>query len=814
MKKRSETIGNSVNQLSPIIENALKEDYFEDVANKESRWKSDDDLEEYPSDYFQKHSVERVHSSQQPAEKPALTKGMKVDNIVKRLSMERISSPPPLTLGPSFSYIYPNNSNSFIEDSKRVSEPKLNDHQNNNRYAVVNKNRESSSASPRHRHHSENSYSPDNNNRYSIENKNRDRSSVSPWRQLSGPNDDVDSSKYSSRETSHSPPKNILKELNYNGSTRNGSRNELNSLSERRKNLENRISSRGQSVERDMSSPQTFHYKPRISEIEKKYSPERTHLDIIQSPSFKSTDLVKKKDYDPGSTHNLRRGKINGDHRSVKDYDPGSTNSLKKGRNNENHRSTNSLRKGRKQEDTTDYKNSLRREDSNQKLKRACESFLRKERSFAEELSGERKYKNSYRERSIDDGSLYDPRIDKYPVSTLSFNRKRDTLRKSESKESSPSSLKTKSILKRTIFGSNHSDKNKKSSKLEMHPQPAPRVIDYSEKNKKSSKLELPPQPAPRVIDYSTRRRLSTPKASPVLVRTLSEKKSRTPERQQKSPNSWFKSLTRTRSKSSEKQMKPATSMTFFGESDLDSIISPSGSTLTRPSNSNLAKRSNSNLTRHSNSNLTRQSNSNLPGQSYSNRNQRVSRSTQHLNGYSRASADEVDFGKRSREYESGSDELENAYNKRRSRSLSKDQMDRRRQYWEQGPPKPPRLRSNSRRRYMTSSEDDQSLNSQQSVVYLHAKTVGDIPQPYKYSSPRSDISKSIKTDGTVPMQRTVIKSFNVNAPWTPKKISDGYEIDYSADQDRVRFQLIVISGFLLINFMSFFLQRMKKHQI
>lgn len=71
-------------------------------------------------------------------------------------------------------------------------------------------------------------------------------------------------------------------------------------------------------------------------------------------------------------------------------------------------------------------------------------------------------------------------------------------------------------------------------------------------------------------------------------------------------------------------------------------------------------------------------------------------------------------------------------------------------------------------------------------MVYLHAKTVGDIPQPYKYTSPRSDISKSIKTDGTVPMQRTVIKSLNVNAPWTPKKMSDGYEIDYSADQDRV----------------------------
>lgn len=364
MKKRSETIGNSVNQLSPIIENTLKEDYFEDVANKESRWKSDDDLEEeYPSDYFQKHSVERMHSSQLPVEKPALTKGMKVDNIVKRLSMERINTPPQ-SLGPTFSYIYPNNS--LPENDKRASEPRFNGYSNNN-YSIENKNREitpeninrysprsntkeRTSLSPRRLQHSENRYSPENNNRLSVENKNRERSTVSPWRQISGPYDDVDSSKYSSRDTSYSPPKNILKEQNYNG----GSRNELDSLSERRRNLQNRIYTRGQSMEREMSSPPTFHYKPKTVEIEKKYSPERTHLDIIRSPSFKSPDLVKRKEYDPdGHSEN---------HRSTKDYDPGSTHNLRRGRNYEDHKSTNSLRKGRKQEHTTDHKNSLRRE--------------------------------------------------------------------------------------------------------------------------------------------------------------------------------------------------------------------------------------------------------------------------------------------------------------------------------------------------------------------------------------------------------------------------------------------------------------------
>lgn len=385
MKKRSETIGNSVNQLSPIIENTLKEDYFEDVANKESRWKSDDDLEEYPSDYFQKHSVDRMHSSQLPAEKPALTKGMKVDNIVKRLSMERVNTPPQ-SLGPTFSYIFPNNS--FPEDDRRASEPRsngYNHHSNNNNYSIENKNRENkyspenntrylprsntkerTSLSPRRLHHSENIYSPENNYRFSMENKNRERSTVSPWRQISGPNDDVDSSKYSSRETSYSPPKNILKEQNYNGTTMNsnhsGSRKELDSLSERRRNLQNRIYTRGQSIEREMSSPPTFHYKSKTAEIKKKYSPERTHLDIIRSPSFKSPELVKRKEYDPAITHSLSKVRNPENHRSTKDYDPGSTHTLRRGQNYEDHKSTNSLRKGRKLEDTTDHKNSLRRE--------------------------------------------------------------------------------------------------------------------------------------------------------------------------------------------------------------------------------------------------------------------------------------------------------------------------------------------------------------------------------------------------------------------------------------------------------------------
>lgn len=52
-------------------------------------------------------SSEDLHSSQQPQEKPPLTKGVTVDSMVKRLSMDRFS-PPPHLHGSAFSYTRPN----------------------------------------------------------------------------------------------------------------------------------------------------------------------------------------------------------------------------------------------------------------------------------------------------------------------------------------------------------------------------------------------------------------------------------------------------------------------------------------------------------------------------------------------------------------------------------------------------------------------------------------------------------------------------------------------------------------------------------
>ena len=52
-------------------------------------------------------SVETVHSSQMPAERPTLTKGATVNKMIKRLSIERLSPPPTVIQAGGFSYTNP-----------------------------------------------------------------------------------------------------------------------------------------------------------------------------------------------------------------------------------------------------------------------------------------------------------------------------------------------------------------------------------------------------------------------------------------------------------------------------------------------------------------------------------------------------------------------------------------------------------------------------------------------------------------------------------------------------------------------------------
>lgn len=90
-------------------------------------------------------------------------------------------------------------------------------------------------------------------------------------------------------------------------------------------------------------------------------------------------------------------------------------------------------------------------------------------------------------------------------------------------------------------------------------------------------------------------------------------------------------------------------------------------------------------------------------------------------------------------------------------------------------------------------TEGESSLHSQRSVVYLHATTVGDIPQPYnlrRRSISRDDVRKgggasSAGKPPLQPMTRTVSRSVSMLAPWKPKHISEGYEINYSQEQNK-----------------------------
>lgn len=73
-------------------------------------------------------------------------------------------------------------------------------------------------------------------------------------------------------------------------------------------------------------------------------------------------------------------------------------------------------------------------------------------------------------------------------------------------------------------------------------------------------------------------------------------------------------------------------------------------------------------------------------------------------------------------------------------------------------------------------------------IIFL----VGDIP-PQTYIPPSRSASKSAsrsrddlsfstdRTDGKIePMTKTVSRSISMLAPWRPKHVSEGYEIDYS----------------------------------
>lgn len=93
-------------------------DYFDELLEKSKLtngqskgFTSTEDLDLIPTSdkLSSKHSksAEAMHSSQMPAERPALTKGAAVNKMIKRLSIERLSPPAQVIQAGGFSYTHP-----------------------------------------------------------------------------------------------------------------------------------------------------------------------------------------------------------------------------------------------------------------------------------------------------------------------------------------------------------------------------------------------------------------------------------------------------------------------------------------------------------------------------------------------------------------------------------------------------------------------------------------------------------------------------------------------------------------------------------
>lgn len=103
-----------VNSPPPDVNS--RTDYFGEFVDKpklinEKGFASSENLDLIPtsdkmSSKYSK-SAETMHSSQMPAERPALTKGVAVNKMVKRLSIENISPPPQVIQAGGFSYTHP-----------------------------------------------------------------------------------------------------------------------------------------------------------------------------------------------------------------------------------------------------------------------------------------------------------------------------------------------------------------------------------------------------------------------------------------------------------------------------------------------------------------------------------------------------------------------------------------------------------------------------------------------------------------------------------------------------------------------------------
>ncbi|EAT43063.1 AAEL005464-PA [Aedes aegypti] len=453
----------------------------------------------------------------------------------------------------------------------------------------------------------------------------------------------------------------------------------------------------------------------------------------------------------------------------------------------------------------------------------ACESFLRHERNHTNSCLRKPKRTYSYRERSIDDGSRFDPRLDDYPDSGRGYRKELKSSLKPEKKTGGLAKVKQfMSSTKKKLVRMGESDK--KDSR-----QSSIRSDERSRYDEQFHSLQVP--------DIANRRRLSTPKSSPSTTkRSLSFKSTtKTGESSKASRTDWFKSFDRlSRKKPSQDSKsqfggsdlkstsggtKPQKSLRFFGDTDTEyANTAPSRPSRSKSSLSKVDKRYQSAYDLEATPKIRETRNRSTSMQNLDEedrRNESKRKDLYDISEYStsyRMRSPSPSYPVRrqhsmNRDYTPDRSIPRKSYSRSRDNSVDRVESDRyqrsSRSRSEQqhrkppsGPQKPARsferrgslTRDTDRIQDSSGTEGESSQQSQRSVVFLHATTVGDIPHPHIANAHRMAYSReSLNSSKKVqPMTRTVSRSVSVLAPWKPKHIRDGYEINYHNDQQQV----------------------------
>ncbi|XP_063700960.1 uncharacterized protein LOC134831188 [Culicoides brevitarsis] len=664
-------------QLSPIIEDTNRDDYFEEEQKQEkpktffgdvSRAKSaspskkliETEKKTFEEDFADavkafdppakklkspEKEETKMHSSQLPPEKPILTKGMKVPSMVKRLSMEKLSPPP--TGVKAFSYLSPRASPGD-EDRKIVYAEVVHNTKNDEKRDFKPKPEPEKLTidEPDFSYNAKNYYDDDDfdlvpNKQTPAERfaaKYKTAISYSNENLLNVEEDDFDRIKPSIRDLPPEKPPINPWELGRRGQA-DGKEYypEFNELSNRREELYSRIKSRINSVPRETvvttrTTITTTNGVPPVrrnlsrelldtvgreteaDDMRKKYSSAAEHGKSLLSNGHKSSRTETRTEtrrfqntYDDSNDDSSAVHRYTVTRTPLREPSPkrevlgANTRDTSRGfskervteKKSEERFGTNSL--GRKKKHQTTFgMNGL---NDPKHLMTTCEKFLKRERRHTDESS---RSQYLHRERSIDDGSRFDPRIDKYEVSTIDRKHRNHTI-----DEKSDKRFGSLGRMKQLLMGTNSRNTKPKKNNENIVPNSQELLVSDEEMRSRYREYRGPSTAYERenvieVQEIANRRRLSTPRSSPIVHREAI--RNGNDEQSKQTKTSWFKSLDRLSRKSKgaskenllngkkDRSVSPLfkrskspgkQKLRFFGDSDMEQSFSK-GKTTTK----------------------------------------------------------------------------------------------------------------------------------------------------------------------------------------------------------------------------------------